>query len=88
MLSLAAHANKLPVICVFPTSTLDRTISDGNSVEIEERAESEVLDIQFMGEQVAPANARARNPAFDVTPHELVSAWVTENGIFYPPFRV
>jgi methylthioribose-1-phosphate isomerase len=44
--------------------------------------------LQFNGERVAPANAKARNPAFDVTPNRLISAIITENGIVYPPFDV
>jgi methylthioribose-1-phosphate isomerase len=46
------------------------------------------LDIQFHGEKVAPENAKARNPAFDVTPSRLISAIVTENGICEPPFDI
>jgi methylthioribose-1-phosphate isomerase len=46
------------------------------------------LDIQFQGEPVTPKNAKARNPAFDVTPNRLVTGIVTENGIAYPPFEV
>lgn len=87
MLSLAAHANHVPVICVFPTSTIDQTIPDGSSVVIEERPQAEVLGIKFMGDQSSPSSAHARNPAFDVTPHNLVDAWVTENGVIYPPFK-
>jgi methylthioribose-1-phosphate isomerase len=46
-----------------------------------------VLEIQFQGEAVVPRGARARNPAFDITPHRLITAIVTENGIAYPPFE-
>jgi methylthioribose-1-phosphate isomerase len=56
-------------------------------IPIEERDSDEVLNIQFNGDQVAPADARARNPAFDITPHRLISAIVTENGIVHPPFE-
>jgi methylthioribose-1-phosphate isomerase len=45
-----------------------------------------VLGIQFQGEQVAPLGAKARNPAFDVTPNRLLTGIVTENGVVYPPF--
>ena len=48
----------------------------------------EVLGIQFQGEPVAPRNAKARNPAFDITPNRLISAIVTENGIVCPPYEV
>jgi methylthioribose-1-phosphate isomerase len=47
-----------------------------------------VLGLQFQGEPVTPRNARARNPAFDVTPNRLISAIVTENGIVRLPFEI
>lgn len=87
MLALAAHDNDVPVYAVVPTSTIDLKLKDGSLIPIEEREAGEVLDIQFRGERVAPEGARARNPAFDVTPNRLVSAVVTENGIAYPPFE-
>jgi methylthioribose-1-phosphate isomerase len=45
-----------------------------------------VLSIQINGESVVPEGAKARNPAFDVTPHALLTAIVTEKGVVYPPF--
>jgi methylthioribose-1-phosphate isomerase len=86
MLSLAAHANHVPVYSVFPKTSLDLSIPDGRSVAIEEREMEEVLALEFKGERVAPQTAQARNPAFDITPHDLISAWVTEDGVIYPPF--
>lgn len=86
MLSLAAHANNVPVICVFPVSTLDMMAESGDQVPIEERPQEEVLDISYQGERVTPQTAQALNPAFDITPHVLISALVTEAGIIYPPF--
>lgn len=87
MLALAAHDNQVPAYSVAPTSTVDLAIADGSLIPIEERDPGEVLDIQFQGERVAPEGARARNPAFDVTPHRLITAIVTENGIVYPPYE-
>ncbi len=87
MLSLAAHANGVPVYSVFPLSTLDLSISSGDVVPIEERHANEVLGIELHGEPVVPRNAKAKNPAFDVTPHELITALVTENGVIRPPFQ-
>ena len=86
MLSLAAHANGVPVYPVFPFSTLDLSLASGEQIPIEERAAEEVTAIQFQGEAVYPQGVAVRNPAFDLTPHELVSAWVTERGIIKPPF--
>lgn len=87
MLSLAAHANGVPVYSVFPISTLDLNVANGDMVPIEERCAEEVLGLEFKGEPVAPSNAKARNPAFDVTPHELLTALVTEVGVIRPPFE-
>lgn len=88
MLSLAAHDNNIPVYAVVPTSTVDLSLAHGGLIPIEERNTDEVLSIQFQGEPIAPKNAKARNPAFDVTPNRLLSGIVTENGVVYPPFDV
>jgi len=86
MLALAAYDNQIPAYAVVPTSTVDLSLAHGGLIPIEERAQDEVLNIQLAGERVTPQNAKARNPAFDVTPARLISAIVTENGIAYPPF--
>jgi len=86
MLSLAAYANHVPVYPVFPLTTYDATTASGADVEIEERPAQELTAIQFEGEAVYPKGAKVRNPAFDVTPAELISAWVTDQGVVYPPF--
>jgi methylthioribose-1-phosphate isomerase len=88
MLALAAHDNNVPVYSVVPTSTIDLSLAHGGLIPIEERDPDEVLGIQFHGEPVAPKNAKARNPAFDVTPNRLLSGIVTENGVVYPPFDI
>lgn len=88
MLALAAHDNGVPFYPVVPTSTIDLSLASGDQIPIEERNPEEVLGIQFLGEPVVPKNAKARNPAFDVTPNRLVTGIVTENGIAYPPFDV
>ncbi len=87
MLALAAYDNYVPVYSVVPTSTIDLSLAHGGLIPIEERDTDEVLGIQFHGEPIAPKNARARNPAFDVTPFRLLSGIVTENGVVYPPFE-
>lgn len=87
MLALAAHDNGVNAYSVVPTSTIDLSLAHGGLIPIEERDSDEVLNIQIDGGQVAPAGAKARNPAFDITPHRLISAIVTENGIVYPPYE-
>jgi methylthioribose-1-phosphate isomerase len=88
MLALAAHDNGVPFYPVVPTSTVDLSLAQGEEIPIEERDPAEVLGLQVEGDAVVPAGAKARNPAFDVTPHRLVTAIVTENGIVYPPFNL
>lgn len=86
MLALAAYDNGIPLYSVFPTSTVDLSLQSGDEIDIEERDQDEVLDIQHHNRQVCPTDASARNPAFDVTPHRLISGLITEKGIVYPPF--
>jgi methylthioribose-1-phosphate isomerase len=86
MLALAAHDNQVPVYTVVPTSTIDMSLPSGDMIPIEERSAQEVLGLQVNGLAIAPSGAKARNPAFDVTPHRLLTAIVTEKGVIYPPF--
>lgn len=88
MLALAAHSNHVPVYAVAPSSTVDLNLATGAEIPIEERSPAEVLSIQFEGEQVTPSGAKARNPAFDVTPNELISAIVTEKGVIRSPYSL
>jgi methylthioribose-1-phosphate isomerase len=87
MLALAAHANHVPVYSVFPTTTVDLSLVHGDQIPIEDRDEDEVLNIQANGQPVAPPGARARNPAFDITPHHLLTGLVTEKGVLQPPYE-
>ncbi|GAB4489452.1 MAG: S-methyl-5-thioribose-1-phosphate isomerase [Anaerolineales bacterium] len=87
MLALAAKDNGIPAYSVAPTSTIDLSLAHGGLIPIEERSPTEVLDIQLAGERVTPRHAKARNPAFDVTPNRLITGIVTENGVAYPPFE-
>ena len=87
MLALAAYDNGIPAYSAFPISTVDFDLERGDLIPIEERDEKEVLELSLMGKRVAPENASARNFAFDVTPARLISAWITEKGVLYPPFK-
>lgn len=87
MLALAAHDNEVPAYAVVPTSSIDFSMESGEAIQIEERDPAEVLEIEIYGERVTPKDARARNPAFDITPGRLISAIVTENGIVGQPYR-
>lgn len=88
MLALAAEDNQVPFFAVVPTSTVDLSLEEGGLIPIEERDPNEVLEIEVSGEQVNPIGALARNPAFDITPHRLITGIVTENGVVYPPFEI
>jgi len=87
MLALAAHANNVPVYSACPLSTIDIELESGDLIPIEERPQDEVLDLKLHDRLVVPKGASARNPAFDVTPHELITALITEKGIIYPPYE-
>jgi methylthioribose-1-phosphate isomerase len=87
MLALAAHANNVPVYSVFPFSTIDSNLASGELIPIEERPQEEVLDLKLHDRKVTPAVSSARNPAFDVTPHKLITGLITEKGVIYPPFE-
>jgi methylthioribose-1-phosphate isomerase len=86
MLALAAYDNGIPAYAALPISTLDFDSPNGESVTIEERSGDEILNLQQNGLPVAPNNAKALNYAFDVTPHRLIDALITEKGVLYPPF--
>lgn len=84
-LACVARDNDVPFYCVAPTSTVDLRTPAGAQIPIEERDPHEVL---YVGDvRIAPEGVQARNPAFDITPHRLVTAIVTEAGIVRPPFE-
>lgn len=78
-LALAAARAGIPFIVAAPESTLDAATPSGDAIVIEERDEDEVL--VWRGERVAPPGARALNLAFDVTPHDLITALVTDERV-------
>jgi methylthioribose-1-phosphate isomerase len=82
-LALAARAHAVPFYVAAPLSTVDLTMPDGAAIPIEERGADEVLALG--GVPIAPEGVGARNPAFDVTPADLVTAVVTEAGVLRPP---
>ncbi len=80
---LAKHHN-IPFYVALPLSSIDFSIETGKQIPIEERDADEILKIGK--QQAAPLQTRVYNPAFDVTPHELVTAFITEKGIIRPDF--
>jgi methylthioribose-1-phosphate isomerase len=83
-LAILAKHYKIPFFVACPSSTFDFQNKNGNDIEIEERSASEVTHIQ--GVQVAPSGVKVFNPAFDITPAELITGMITERGIYYYPF--
>ena len=83
--AVLAHRHKAPFYVAAPTSSIDLHCASGKDIPIEERSAREVTHV--LGKQIAPTGMNVANPAFDVTPHELVTAIVTENGIAREPYR-
>jgi methylthioribose-1-phosphate isomerase len=85
MVAVLAHRHGIPFYVACPTSTIDMSIADGAAIPIEERAREEVTG--FRDNQWAADGVLVRNPAFDVTPAELVTALITERGVIHQPNR-
>ena len=81
-LAIAARHHQVPLVVVAPSSTIDSSLATGSSIAIEERAPEELTT--YAGIAITPPDAGVFNPAFDVTPAELITAIVTENGQFHP----
>lgn len=83
MVAVLAQRHGIPFYVACPLSTIDRSIPNGDAIPIEERASSEVTGYRDC--QWAASGIQVRNPAFDVTPAELVTALITERGIVKAP---
>ncbi len=84
-LAILAHHYGIPVYTLMPTSTIDRSCSDGEHIVIEERDPEEIRSLHY-SEPMAPSGVKCFNPAFDVTDHSLLTGIITEKGICRPPF--
>lgn len=85
-LAVLAAYYQVPFYVLGPSSTVDLACPDGSAIPIEERPAEEVTRNGF-ARPAAPKGVRVFNPAFDVTDHRLITAFVTERGILYPPFE-
>jgi methylthioribose-1-phosphate isomerase len=81
--AVVANRHKIPFYVAAPISTIDAKIASGREIPIEERSESEVIGHGAL--RWAPDGVKVRNPVFDVTPAELVSALITERGVVHAP---
>ncbi len=83
-LALLGKAHNVPFYIAAPKSSFDMTLKSGDEIPIEQRNPEEVT--KGFGEQIAPDGIKVYNPAFDVTPCELIRGIITEKGIVYPPY--
>ncbi|MFZ0312815.1 MAG: S-methyl-5-thioribose-1-phosphate isomerase [Candidatus Korobacteraceae bacterium] len=82
--AVLAKEHGIPFYVAAPLSTVDLNTPDGSQIPIEQRAAREVT--HMAGKQIAPDGVGVENPAFDVTPHQYISAIVTERGIVREPY--
>ncbi len=83
-LAVLANRHGIPLYVAAPCSSIDLSCACGDKIPIEERSEREVSHI--FDRQISPPGIKIANPAFDVTPHELVTAIITEKGVARPPY--
>ncbi len=84
-LAVLAREHGIPFYVAAPTSSVDLAVASGEAIPIEERPAWEVTHLGVQA--IAPEGIGVYNPAFDVTPHRLVAAIVTERGVVRPPFE-
>ena len=85
MHAVVAARHGIPFYIAAPTTTVDLACPDGSRIPIEERSPDEVT--HFAGQRIAPVGVKVANPAFDVTPAELIAAIITETGVAKRPYR-
>ena len=83
-LAVLAKENGIPFYVAAPISTIDRSLTTGDEIPIEQRNPEEITHIQEVS--IAPEGINVANPAFDVTPHKYISAIITEGGIIREPY--
>ena len=85
-LAVLSYYHKIPFYIAAPASTFDLKLSSGDKIPIEERNPKEVTEL-FFKKPVAAPNIKVFNPAFDVTPHNLITAIITDKGIIKAPYQ-
>ncbi|MBN2093093.1 S-methyl-5-thioribose-1-phosphate isomerase [candidate division KSB1 bacterium] len=83
-LAVLAEKHQIPFYIAAPLSTFDFSIADGTEIPVEERAAAEITN--GFGKLTAPVDIKVYNPAFDVTPFDLIKGFITEKGVIQPPF--
>ena len=85
-LAVLAARHGIPFYIAAPMSTVDLATPDGDAIPIEERSAAEVLS--FRGQRIAPPDTEVRNPSFDVTPADLITGIITDEGVLAAPYDV
>ena len=83
-LAVAARHHNIPFYVAAPTSSFDPRAETGADIRVEQRSPDELRS--FAGVPTAPAGVAVHNPAFDVTPAELITAIVSDRGVHRPPY--
>jgi methylthioribose-1-phosphate isomerase len=84
MVAVLAREHQIPFYVAAPVSTVDLQIPSGEQIPIEERDQREVTHLR--DQRLSPEGVAAHNPAFDVTPHALIAAIITDRGVARPPY--
>ena len=84
MVAVLAREHGVPFYVAAPLTTLDMSLASGDEIPIEERDSMEVTHIREY--QLAPDGVKVHNPAFDVTPHQFITAIITDKGVARPPY--
>jgi methylthioribose-1-phosphate isomerase len=82
---MMARAHGVPFYVAAPLSSIDLATADGSAIPIEQRSAREITHLGAI--QLTPDGASVWNPAFDITPHDLVTGIITEKGIARPPYE-
>ena len=84
MVAVLAREHSVPFYVAAPLTTLDMSLETGEEIPIEERDSMEITHIRE--HQLGPEGVKVHNPAFDVTPHEFITAIITDKGVARPPY--
>ena len=85
-LAILSWHHRIPFYVAAPESSFDQKIKSGKGIPIEERPRGEVTDL-FFKRPIAPKNIKVFNPAFDITPYNLIAAIITDKGVIGPPYK-
>jgi methylthioribose-1-phosphate isomerase len=85
-LAVLARYHQIPFYVAAPSSSIDFEVRDGKAIPLEQRSGDEL--VIFGGRRIAPLGTEVYAPAFDITPHALISAIVTERGVLEPPYQI